>query len=105
MPKINRHILGKRLDICESYNLEGGGLELRWSQGKVVLVSDSSNIVKIGSRTACYKPSEAVLICWDANEESNEPSTTSAQRLLSYKWNPMGGHNKGCWRMDVTVKT
>ena len=25
--------------------------------------------------------------------------------LLPSKWNPMGGHNKGCWRMDVTVKT
>ena len=63
MPKINKHLIGKRLDICESYDLEEGGSELRWSQGKVVLVSNGMNIVKIGSRTTCYDTSEVVLIC------------------------------------------
>ena len=54
---------------------------------------------------ACYKPSEAVLVCWGANEEMNEPSNTSAQRLLPSNWNPMVEHSKGFWRMDVSVKT
>ena len=35
MPKIDKHLIGKRLDICESYDLEEGGSELRWSQGKL----------------------------------------------------------------------
>ena len=39
-PKIDRHLIGKRLDICESYDLDEGGSELRWSQGKVVSISN-----------------------------------------------------------------
>ena len=89
------------LDICENYDLEEGGSELRWSQGKVVLVSNDSNIVKIGYHTAFYKAGEIVLICWDTNEERNEPSTTSAQRLLPKKWNPKGGYSNGSWRVDI----
>ena len=101
-PKIDRYLIGKRLDICESYDLDEGGSELRWSQGKVVLISNGSNIVKIGSRIACYKPREAVLICWDGNEERKEPSTTSPQRLLPSKWNPKR-HSHGAWRMEIIL--
>ena len=88
MPKIDKYLIGKRLDICESYDLEEGGSELRWNQGKVVLVSNGANIVKIGSITACYKSGEAVMICWDSNNDRNEPTSTSPQRLLPSKWNP-----------------
>ena len=49
--------------------------------------------MKQGARTACYNVGEAVLICWDTNEERNEPSSTSAQRLLPSKWNPKGKHS------------
>ena len=45
MPVVNNGLIGQRLDICESYNLDKGGTELRWSQGEVVLVSDGFNIV------------------------------------------------------------
>ena len=74
MPKIDRHLIGKRLEMCESYDLQEGGSELRWSQGKVMLISNGSNILKIGSCTACYKTIEAVLIRWDEKKERHEPS-------------------------------
>ena len=54
MKKIDNGLVGKRLDICEKYTLDEGNTELRWSQGTVILVSNGSNIIKIGSRTACY---------------------------------------------------
>ena len=43
-PTVGEKLLGKRLDVCCSYDLDAGGSELRWSQGKVVLVSDGHNI-------------------------------------------------------------
>ena len=39
-----------------------------------MLISNGSNILKIGSCTACYKTSEAVLIYRDEKKERNEPS-------------------------------
>ena len=75
-----------------------------WSQGEVVFISYGSNIIKEGARTACYKAGETVLILWDANEERNEFSSTSAQRLLPSKWNPKGKHSNGAWRMHVALK-
>ena len=77
IPNIDIYLIGKRLDICELYELEEGGTELRWIQGKVVSVSDGANIIKPGSRTACFKKGEGVLICWDANKERNEVETVS----------------------------
>ena len=53
-PNIDKKLVGKRLDICERYELDEGGSELRWSQGEVVKVSDRSNILKPGARSACY---------------------------------------------------
>ena len=52
MPKIDKTLIGTRLDICEKYDLDEGGSELRWSQGEVILISDGSNIIKQGARTA-----------------------------------------------------
>ena len=101
MPKIDSSLVGKRLDICEKYTLVEGSTELRWSQGKVILVSNGSNIIKLESRTAYYKKGEAVMICWDANPDRNEESTTSAQRIMTSKWNPKGCHMEGAWRMDI----
>ena len=103
MPNIDMHLFGQRLDICELYELEEGGTELRWSQGKVVTVSDGSNIIRPGSRTACFKKGEGILVCWDANEERNEVETVSAQKLLKTKWNPKI-HCEGAWRLDILVK-
>ena len=65
------------------------------------MVSDGTNMIKPGAQTACYKPGEAVVIRWDANEERNEASNESAQRLLKSKWNPRGKHSEGSWRLDV----
>ena len=57
--------------------------------------------MKPGERTAKYKVDEAVIICWDANVDRNEPVHTTAQRLLPTKWNPKGTHSDGCWRFDL----
>ena len=79
MPAINSRMLGMRLAICEAYDLKKGGIELRWSQGEVVKISNGTNILKSGARSACYKTGEAVMMKWDANLACNEPTTTSAQ--------------------------
>ena len=63
------------------------------------MVSNSSNINKIGSKTTCYKKNEAVMICWDANPGRNEVYTTLAQRLMTSKWNSQGCHTEGSWRI------
>ena len=55
MPFIDKKLIGKRLDVCYEWNLEEGGTELRWSQGEVVGISNGSNILKPGARTACFK--------------------------------------------------
>ena len=94
-PNIDKHLVGKRLDVCERYELDEGGSELRWSQGKLLSVSDDSNTLKPGARSACYARGEAVLIQWDENKVRNEPSTTSSQRLLISKWNPKCTHSEG----------
>ena len=46
MPKVGKTLIGTRLDICEKYDLDEGGSELRWSRGKAILISDGSNIRK-----------------------------------------------------------
>ena len=101
MPVVDKKLIGKRLDVCFKWNLEEGGTELRWSQGEVVDVSDGSNILKPGARSACYKKGKAVLIRCDKNKERNEPSHISAQRLLPSKWNPKNKHSEGAWRFDI----
>eukprot|EP00966_Prymnesium_polylepis_P076180 1765619-Prymnesium_polylepis.1 len=66
-------LLGKRVDVCCLYMLDGGGSELRWSQGEVILVSDGKNItMPPPARTKKFKANEAVMIRWDANRERNE---------------------------------
>ena len=102
-PTINKQLIGKRLDVCLIYELDVGGTELRWCQGEVILISDGSNILKPGARTAKFKAGEAVRIRWDANIDRNEPVHTTAQRLLPTKWNPKGKHSDGCWRFDLKV--
>ena len=101
MPVVNKKLIGKRLDVCCEWNLEEGGTELRWSQGEVVDVSDGSNILKTGARSACYKKGEAVMIRWDADKDRNEHSHVSSQRLLPSKWNPKKEHSEGAWRFDI----
>ena len=103
-PNVDKSLVGKRLDICEKYDLEEGGSELRWSQGVVLSISDGSNMLKPGARTAMFKAREAVEIRWDANVKLNEPESTSFQRLLQNKWNPKGKHSEGCWRYDFNTE-
>lgn len=101
-PNVDGTLIGERLDVCCSYEIDGGGSELRWCQGEVIKVSDGTNIVKPNSCTACFKRGEAVVMRWDANDERNEPSSESAQRLLPSKWNPKE-HTDGSWRFDLDI--
>eukprot|EP00966_Prymnesium_polylepis_P257616 5951337-Prymnesium_polylepis.2 len=99
-----QELLGKRVDVCCNYELDGGGSELRWSQGEVILVSDGKNIpCPPPARTAMFKANEAVIIRWDANKQRKEVVTESAYRLLPSWWNPRGAHFEGAWRMDVSA--
>ena len=94
-------MVGKRLDICEQYSLEKECNELRCSEGKVILVSNGFNIIKVGSKTACYTTNEVVMIFWDTNPGRNEVSMTSAQCLMTSKWDQKGCYTEVSWRMDI----
>ena len=67
----------------------------------MVDVSDGSNILKPGARSACYKKGKTVMIRWDEDKDRKEPSHISAQRLLPSKWNPKNKHSEGAWRFDI----
>ena len=84
-PKIDKHLVGKVLEICEKYNLLEGGSELRWSQGVVQEVSNGSNIVKPGAQTANFKAREGVCIKFDANIPHIKKSTIHSIFLLPTK--------------------
>ena len=92
-------LLGKRLEICCNYDYkDGSGSELLWCPGKVIMVSDGSNLKLPRARTRCYRAGEAVLMLWDANAARDEVSTESVQPLAARKWNPKGEHMEGAWR-------
>eukprot|EP00957_Ditylum_brightwellii_P163893 12477603-Ditylum_brightwellii.AAC.1 len=65
--------------------MENGKEALVLHQGIVLAISESTNMVEIGHRSAKYKKGEAIMICWDANEDLEETSTVSSQRLLKSK--------------------
>ena len=58
--------------MCVSYDLDERGTDLRWSHAEVIIVSNGSNIVKLGSRNACFKAGEAVIMRWDTNISCGE---------------------------------
>ena len=100
-PKIDKNLVGKRLEICEKHNLLEGGSELRWSQGIVLEVSNGSNILKSGARIAKFKAGEGVHIKFDTIIAHNEPASIYSVRILPTKWNPKGKHTEGCYRFDL----
>ena len=101
IPIIDKSLIGKRLDVCHTWDLEEGGTELRLSQGEVIEISNGSNILKPGARSSCYKKGEAVMIKWDENKDKKQLSYESPQRLLKSKWNPKNKHSDGAWRFDI----
>ena len=101
-PEVDEGLIGRRLDVCCSYQLESGGAELRWCQGEVVLVSDGCNMPKPPpARSAKFKAGEAVMVLWDACKVRKEDASRSEQRLLPSMWNPKGVHRAGAWRFDL----
>lgn len=103
-PAVDKGLLGKRLEIyCEYKYLDGDGSEPLWCPGKVVAVSDGSNMPKPPPARSNYAKGEAAMIEWDANEARGEAVTTSAQRLLPSKWNP-ATPGVGAWRFHVEAR-
>lgn len=74
--RIDKKRIVKRIDICYVWNIEVGGTKLRWSQGEVTDISNSSHYVLKG---------EAVMLRWDESKDKNEPSCISSQCLLPSK--------------------
>ena len=104
-PLVDKALLGKRLEVCFIYDLaDGSGSEPRWSAGKVVLISDGTNI-KPKSK---FPKGEAVMIRWDdpweptseRDKRTEEERRLSAVRLLKSKWNPKSEQGNGAWRFD-----
>ena len=63
---IDNKLLHKRLEVCFEYNLEdGSGVEVRWSAGEVVAISDGTNCPIPGKPRAKFKAGEAAMMRWD----------------------------------------
>ena len=60
-PNTDKYLVGKILDICEKYDLQEGGSELKLSQYIVVTISDGSIMLKTSECIATFKPREVVL--------------------------------------------
>ena len=93
-------LLGERIDVLCSYDLENGSTDLRWCQGLVNEISDGSNMVQLGKRTKskCYDANKAVMVLWDPIPELDMPEQETVQPLLPSKWNKQV---VGSWRFDV----
>ena len=94
-------MIEKRLDFCFQYFLDDGGTEIIYIQGRLILVSDGTNIPNNQGGQACYKAVEAVMIRWGGNKERNEAVSELPQRLLRKKCNTMTTHSYGSWSFDV----
>eukprot|EP00957_Ditylum_brightwellii_P123622 9425082-Ditylum_brightwellii.AAC.1 len=53
-PNVDEHLVGHQLEICFKYDLENGKEALVWCQGVVLVISDGTNMIKIGHRSAKY---------------------------------------------------
>jgi hypothetical protein len=84
-------LIGKRIDVLFSVDIDARNKSLRWCQGEVIEVVDGSS-----------KPT--VTVEWDPTPDiaGSENGSTSDQVLLPTKWNK--DNNVGAWRMDVDVE-
>jgi hypothetical protein len=84
-------LVGKRIDVLFSVDIDPWTKSLRWCQGEVIGVVDGSS-----------KPT--VTVEWDPTPDiaESENGIISDQVLLPTKWNK--DNNVGAWRMDVDVE-
>jgi hypothetical protein len=84
-------LVGKRIDVLFSVDIDARNNSLRWCQGEVIGVVDGSS-----------KPT--VTVEWDPTPDiaGSENGSISDQVLLPTKWNK--DNNVGAWRMDVDVE-
>ena len=97
---VDRSILGKKLDVCVTYDLYEGITELSWYQEEEVLVSNGSNTVKPGATISLFKSEDAVIMKWDTNVSCGEEGSESAQWILTSRQKPKINHNDGSWLLD-----
>lgn len=104
MPVINS-LVNERIDVYTEYDIKNddGSIskDYRWCQGKVLFVSDGTNI-KIPETRWHYKSDEAVMVLWDPIPELDEPEMEYPQRLQPSKWNPEKPTKHG-WRLDIKI--
>jgi len=97
-------LIGKRLEVAFTYDLDAGGTEVRWAAGEVIEVSDGTNLIKPGTTRAKIPKGEGALIRWDdawePTKPGGEPVRESAVVLARAKWNPKGVQREGSWRFD-----
>ena len=89
MPVISS-LVNERIDVYTEYDIknddESISKDYRWCQGKVLFVSDGTNI-KIPETRRHYKSDEAVMVLCDPIPELDEPEMEYPQQLLPSKLN------------------
>eukprot|EP00957_Ditylum_brightwellii_P022710 1713348-Ditylum_brightwellii.AAC.1 len=61
-PNVGEHLVGHQLDMCFKYDMEHGTEAFVQCQGDVLAISDGTNMVNIGHRSAKYKKGETIMI-------------------------------------------
>lgn len=102
-PEVNESLVGCRLEVMKMCDASNNSRVL-WHTGKVLKVSNGSNILRPGAVRATYKPGEAVLVLWDASPHTKpaQPAHESTTRLLKSKWNK---EDIGGWRIEPEFLT
>ena len=94
-PKFTQALVGKRLEICWRYFLNGEP-QLIWTPVRVARVADGLTD-KTSSRARKILPAGMLLIAWDADADHEEHAGEKWMALLPAKWNQKKVYG---WRYD-----
>ena len=94
-PDFNSQLVGKWLEVCWPYKLEGKTVKI-WASGKVKRIADGLQD-KASTRAKKILPAGAILWAWDADPAYNEPAGEQWLVLRPAKWNR---HVQYAWRFD-----
>ena len=94
-PPFDVNLVGKQLEICWPYKLNGKTAKI-WASGRVKCVADGLTDTK-SARSKKILPAGAILWGWDADPEYGEEAGEEWLFLLPEKWNR---HVQYSWRYD-----
>ena len=94
-PKFDVNLVGKQIEICWPYKLNGKMAKV-WASGRVVRVADGLTDTK-SERAKKVLPAGALLWEWDADPAYDEVAGQEWLFLLPNKWNR---HVQYGWRFD-----